>query len=363
MTSIRSTAARAFAVAVGAAATLVVAAPAQAAGSSWAYVDGGNYLVVQAATGARNTFYMRDNAAGFDLYDTTGTILLDGTRTGGCVRPATNMITCPYTVVHTDLALADLDDFVQNDTTHSMGVRGGAGNDTVLGGHGRDWIFGDAGEDHLEGRGGVDSVYGGDDDDLTWGGDGDDTMEGGPGKDEAHGEAGDDTLLSTDGRDLLMGSFGRDTIQNSSTVDAGWDDDTVVVRHQGGGNLYGGAGFDVITYTNWQVAVYVSLDGNWNDGDRNAACDDIIFCPVPISVHNVHGDFERVIGSVHDDKISGNGEPDQFYGGAGNDRLYGNGGDDTLDAEAGTQQTLSGGSGDDTCRGAGTLTKSGCELP
>lgn len=362
MRKVSNTVAGGFAVALGAAATLAVATPAWAAGTSWAHVEGGNTLVITSAYGAPNRLYLQTGAGVFYVYDTNGTVLLDAARAGGCVTSTSSMISCPLAVTDLYFDVRDGDDYVQNDTDRKLGVRGGDGNDTILGGSNQDWIFGDAGADHLEGRGGTDSVWGGDGNDLTWGGDGNDSMDGGLGRDEAHGEAGDDTLMSQDAADRLLGSFGNDTIHDSSYVDAGWGDDTVNVRENGTGDIWGDDGFDTISYTGWRSPVYVSLDGNRNDGSKAAACDDWIGCPVPISDHNVHGDFERVIGSGSGDRISGNGEPDEIYGGGGNDTLSGGGGNDLLDAQAGTSQTLNGGSGTDTCRGSGTLSKSGCDL-
>ncbi|MEU4157928.1 calcium-binding protein [Actinoplanes sp. NPDC026670] len=361
MTTVRKTAAGALAVAVGTAAALVTATPARAAGTSWAYVDG-NRLTVEAAYGVVNNYYVRSGTGVFHFYDSDGAILLDPARTGGCVPATSSMITCPLSVLVLSVDARDGDDYVQNDTDRRLNVHGGDGNDRILGGGSYDGIHGDAGDDHLEGRGGHDVVYGGAGNDRTWGGDGADIMDGGPGVDEAHGEDGNDTLESADGNDRLLGSFGNDTIQDSRFVDAGWGDDTVNIRHQGTGDIWGDDGYDTLNYTAWTIPVYVSLDGNSNDGSEAAACDDWIGCPVPSAQHNVHGDFERVIGSPNGDRISGNGEPDEIYGGGGNDKLYGNGGDDLLDAQAGTSQTLNGGTGTDTCRGSGTLSKSGCDV-
>jgi Ca2+-binding RTX toxin-like protein len=346
------------------------AVPARAANPSWAYVENGS-LVVQAALFATNAVTMVSGGTPYPgmpvfwVTDANADIQLDPARTGGCWRPEPNSIVCPEnSVTAVSIRLSD-----QNDTlTNNIGnpalrveVSGGDGNDVILGGSTRDTLRGDAGADRLEGRAGHDAVYGGAGDDLLYGGDGNDRLDGEAGRDEAHGEAGDDFLISSDGRDRLLGSFGRDTIDASSYVDGGWDDDWIAVWPDSSGDLYGGAGYDTLDYRAWTTGVHVSLDGNTNDGGPNADCDDWIGCPV-VSKHNAHGDFERVLGSFNDDKLSGNGEPDHFYGGDGNDALYGNGGDDLLDAESGTGQSVNGGLGDDICRGTG-ITRSGCELP
>jgi Ca2+-binding RTX toxin-like protein len=341
------------------------AVPAHAANPSWAYVENGT-LVVQAALLAENAVTLAPGAVDFWLTDSNANIQLDPARAGGCWNVQPNVIVCPPTVTSLTVRLGDQNDTFTNEymnTTPSRTVQvsGGDGNDVILGGSGRDTIYGDAGSDRLEGRAGHDVVYGGDGDDLLYGGDGNDRLYGEAGRDESHGEAGDDFLYSPDGRDRLLGSFGNDSIDASSYVDGGWGDDWIAVWPDSSGDLYGGAGYDTLDYRAWNTGVHVSLDGNTNDGGPNADCDDWIGCPV-VFRHNAHGDFERILGSFHDDKLSGNGEPDQFYGGDGNDTLNGNGGDDLLDAESGTGQRVNGGAGDDICRGAGII-RSGCELP
>jgi Ca2+-binding RTX toxin-like protein len=342
-----------------AATTLTGGGPAQAAGLSWAYVES-QTLYIQASLYATNTFHMSDSAEGFRVTDTTTGVQVDPNRTGGCTRPTADTIACPDTILSITLRLSDRDDYARNDTGRRLQAYGDDGNDKILGGGSQDSLYGGAGNDWLEGRGSVDTVLGGDGDDRMWGGEGNDYMTGELGIDEVHGESGNDWLTTPDNRDRLLGSFGNDTIRSSAFVDGGWGDDVIVVHHNDTGDLYGGLDHDVLDYRNWLTGVHVSLDGNLNDGGPNADCDDIVGCPV-VFRHNAHGDFERVYGSQYDDKISGNGNPDEFFSGTGNDRLYGNGGDDHLDAEAGGQQTTSGGAGSDRCLGVG-IARSGCEL-
>jgi hypothetical protein len=165
------------------------------------------------------------------------------------------------------------------------------------------------------------------------------------------GSDGADDLRSGDNSygDVQYGGNGNDQLSTATDVYGDAGDDTVSVTVNDG-EYWGGAGNDVIDYTSWNGEVYVSLDGNSNDGSDNVDCDDWIGFPV-VHTHNVHGDFEHVIGTAGNDKISGNGEADELDGMGGNDRLYGNGGNDYLDAGQGVNQRTDGGSGFDTCVG------------
>lgn len=76
------------------------------------------------------------------------------------------------------------DDRIEGLGGHDL-ICAGAGSDVVLGGPGRDRINGEAGNDFL---------YGQEGDDYLAGGGGDDLLEGGPGSDRLLGEAGSDEL-------------------------------------------------------------------------------------------------------------------------------------------------------------------------
>ena len=61
-------------------------------------------------------------------------------------------------------------------------------------------------------------------------------------------------------------------------------------------------------------------------------------------------DIKNLVGSIHNDWLTGDGEDNNLQGGGGNDRLDGGGGDDTLDGGDG-DDILNGGDGDDILNG------------
>ena len=174
------------------------------------------------------------------------------------------------------------------------------------------------------------------------------------GDDTLYGGGGDDTLLGGDGADLLMGGAGADTLKGgTSTYDHDDDDDadTPEVAH-----------LDTISYKYSPMGVTINLNsGTASGGDAEG---------------DVLGeDIENVIGSAHDDTLTGTdsvnvgnslwglggndvlsgreGE-DMLYGGAGDDMLDGGDENDTLEGGYGAD-TLTGGRGDDTASYAGSM--------
>ena len=227
---------------------------------------------------------------------------------------------------------------------------GGAGNDRLNGGRGADTLSGGAGRDVLDysgSRAGVtvsligrtasrgdatgDSFSGIEDvrgsaaaDRITgsrganelWGGGGGDTLRGDAGNDSLWGEGGDDRIDGGLGHDLIVGGPGADT-------------------------LAGGVGRDTLDYedSRWRVIVDLSTgstEGGHAKGD------------------SVSG-FEAVIGSTHDDRLTGNASANLLSGGPGNDSLRGERGNDTLLGASGNdtlrgdkgRDRLEGGDGDD----------------
>jgi Ca2+-binding RTX toxin-like protein len=368
----------ALATGVATAAPLLAATPAHAAGADWAFVVN-NILYVQTGTGAVNTIYLHSGPGTFNVEETAQLITLDRTRAARCVQSNPHLIVCPSSLHHVDFALNDGNDFLDNQSSTAVAVDGGPGDDTLWGGAAGDLLEGAAGKDTVHGRGGPDGVYGGDGDDTLYGEEANDTLRGGPGKDTLYGGLNDDNLEGDDGRDTLYGQedrdtltsadrdddlwggSGNDTLEDSRTVHGDDDNDVVNVRYGATGELWGGTEYDVVSYRSWPVEIHVSMNAEWDDGDRHADCDDWFGCPVTYK-HNLRGDFERIDGTDYDDKITGdNADGDVIYGWGGNDRLYGRGGNDVLDAGAGGAQLTDGGGGDaDVCRGTG-ITRKNCE--
>ncbi|WP_343713139.1 calcium-binding protein [Inquilinus sp.] len=180
-----------------------------------------------------------------------------------------------------------------NDTIAGNGgddfLVGDVGNDTVSGGDGADRLTGGAGIDILNGDGGNDTIDAGADDDQVFGGDGNDSLYGG---------AGDDVLDGGAGNDILEGAAGAD-------------------------QMIGGDGTDTVSYGGSAVGVTVVMGGVSSGGDAEG---------------DTMSGIEQVVGSFHDDSITGDANANTLWGLAGNDTLTGGVGADVL----------KGGTGNDT---------------
>ncbi|MBC6442444.1 MAG: calcium-binding protein [Rhodobacteraceae bacterium] len=184
----------------------------------------------------------------------------------------------------------------------------------LIGTEHNDRIDGNHGDNSIEGRGGNDRL---------WGSGGNDTLIGGPGDDDLGGAAGHDTLIGGDGKDNLDGGADRDTLEGGPGADV----------------LDGGAGWDTATYANSPDGVTVSLDPNKSvkNSGGDAAGDTLVR-------------IEHLIGSVHNDTLTGDDSVNWLEGGAGQDVLNGLGGDDRLYGGIG-KDMLHGGDGDDVLDG------------
>ena len=183
---------------------------------------------------------------------------------------------------------ADIDAFVNIEN-----LSGGFGDDELRGNGGANIIFGNSGNDTVDGR------------------EGDDTLDGGSGNDFMYGGAGDDTMSGGGGDDFMRGGTGADT-------------------------LSGGTGADMLEYGASAVAVTVSLQANTAQGG-DAQGDSI-------------SGYENLVGSMHDDALTGSGDSNLLQGLLGDDTLIGLGGNDRLRGMDGND-VLRGGSGDDTIDG------------
>ena len=276
---------------------------------------------------------------------------------------------------------------------------------------GADKLVGAGGEDNLEGLGGNDFLGGGGANDELDGGAGDDTLEGGPGADTldggANGSAGDTITYARSAAAVrvnlgkaaaeggeaegdvfenvenIIGSAGADWLRgdaNDNTLSGGAGDDTLIGGGGGNDALNGGAGDD-------------TLNGGAGDDTLNGGAgadlltggpgvDTISYrgsdAPVDIRIRHDHAsgghaegdvyrDVEHVIGSDHNDRLSGVHRPegastggdntlsgaggdDLIFSGSGDDEANGDAGDDTLFGGAG-DDALDGGAGDDTLIG------------
>jgi Ca2+-binding RTX toxin-like protein len=344
-------------------AALIPAVPAAAAVTTAdVWVADGWMSVVSSGTTA-NRIRIEPTADGFALVDDAAPLRLDPARAGLCRQPTNGTIIChTWYGVWAELGAGNDRFDNQRGSNLKVNVWAGDGDDTVLSGLANDVFRGGDGADTIIAGDGIDTIWGENGNDKLYGEYGGDSIFGGPGKDEVWGGDGEDWLVNEDGSpDDLYGGNQNDHLWPGEDVYGGEGDDTIFMT-AGLGEYWGEAGYDTIDYSSWpQASLTLSLDGNGNDGGPKWDCDFPINCgDNRYGQHNVHGDFEKVIGSPKDDKISGNGEPDLIEGRGGNDKLYGNGEDDVLDAGPGSNQIANGGAGTDTCRGD-NLTRSGCD--
>lgn len=265
--------------------------------------------------------------------------------------------------INNTIPIADLDDRTESHDAADA-LYGGAGNDTIMGGAGDDTLDGGAGDDVLRGQAGVDVFRGGAGIDtvdysmespfqllvnletnVASGGTGtgdtfygienligsDDRIDrfvgneagnhfwGRGGGDYFNGRAGDDILDGGADGDILYGEGGNDTIIGGAGQDY----------------LDGGAGTDTVVYEGSAAGVTVDLGaGTASGGDADGPVQ--IVGRGMVIRHDILRGFENVVGSMHDDRLIGDGRANLLSGGAGNDTLTGGLGPDTLAGGAGS---------------------------
>ena len=169
---------------------------------------------------------------------------------------------------------------------------------------------GTADDDTLTGSSFDDYICGGDGDDTISGGDGDDMLSGGDGVDTLNGDAGGDTLMGDAGNDILSGGVGVDTLE-------GGEGDDMLEGGPGADTIDGGAGSDTSSYASSGEGVQVDLSDPADIASHGDAFRDTL-----ISIENLRG-------SVHADRLTGDGGDNTLEGGAGADMLDGGAGSDT----------------------------------
>ncbi|MBT7082342.1 MAG: hypothetical protein HN929_12930, partial [Chloroflexi bacterium] len=148
----------------------------------------------------------------------------------------------------------------------------------------------------------------------------DDTLTGNDSDNIFVGGEGDDTLTGLGGEDILLGEEGNDTLEGGAG-------DDILDGGDQGDILRGGEGIDTVTYADAQNAVTVDLLAGTGSGDEADG--------------DTFNSIENLVGSEHDDVLTGNTLSNSLVGGAGDDTLDGGAGDDFLE----------GGEGDDTITG------------
>jgi Ca2+-binding RTX toxin-like protein len=233
-------------------------------------------------------------------------------------------------------------------------LEGGADMDVLYGEEGKDYLYGNWGDDQLLGGDGNDVLYGGEDNDALFGGSGNDALDGGDGEDTAHygdsdsgvtvnlaagtgqgGTAEGDVLANIEN---LMGSEQDDVLTGNefaNELHGGGGADTLV-GGDGADTLVGGDGNDTAIYQASLQGVVASL--MTHSGTSGDAAGDALYS------------IENLIGSAHDDELTGDDGANTLTGGGGDDTLLGLNDDDELDGGNG-HDILDGGKGIDKMHG------------
>ena len=188
-------------------------------------------------------------------------------------------------------------------------LEGGTGDDTLNGLAGNDTLIGGAGADALDGGTGTDTAsYAGSSAAVTvslvagatnTGGDAEgDTLSN---IENLTGSAHDDSLTGNDFGNDLSGGAGADTLNG------GAGDDTLI-GGAGADALDGGTDTDTASYAGSSAAVTVSLVAGATNTGGDAEGDTL-------------SNIENLIGSAHDDSLTGNDFGNDLSGGAGADTL------------------------------------------
>ncbi|RMF41455.1 MAG: hypothetical protein D6754_00950 [Alphaproteobacteria bacterium] len=249
---------------------------------------------------------------------------------------------------------------------------GGAGNDTLLGGaafddgHSNDNLYGGSGNDTVDGAGGDDNLFGGSGHDVMIGGQGDDNFIAGTGDDTLYGGAGNDDMVGNNGSDSFYGGTGTDqydggdghdffyvssgstvAIQDEGATAASSVDHLVVtggiaftdltLTPAGGGLVITGAGMNITlnsTLSNAKKAI------DFIDFDDGSTYDVFSGVFIPVTGPDV------VIGTLGNNRLTGNGHANTMYGLAGNDVMKGKGGGDDMLGGDGKDRLVGGGGHD-----------------
>ena len=139
-----------------------------------------------------------------------------------------------------------------------------------------------------------------------------------------------ENLVGTDKRDTLVGD------SEANEISGGAGEDRIDGRG-GDDRLDGGSGYDTVVYENASDGIELVLNNNnqeWSQVKIGGIEEGRLY------------QIEWVVGSNHDDDITGNTETNELYGLGGDDILDGGIGNDILDGGVGND-TLKGGSGFD----------------
>ena len=222
-------------------------------------------------------------------------------------------------------------------------LEGRGGNDTLSGGEGGDQLLGGSGADTLRGEDGPDRLDGDSDIDGPAGDSASDTLDGGPGLDTlAWAHRADGVFVDLDDNGTQDGVVGEgEDVTQTEIVLTGSGDDTILGTDanetfdlgRGADAVAAGDGRDTLSYRSARRGVEVLL---FNSGTARVEGE-------PDTAHEV----ENIVGSRHNDELTGNFFRNVINGAGGSDTIRGRGGRDLLDAGTGRGDVLDGGGGGD----------------
>jgi Ca2+-binding RTX toxin-like protein len=217
------------------------------------------------------------------------------------------------------------------DGKNAASVSGGdAAGDTATG---FENLIGSANSDTLTGDSGANVIEGGDGDDKLDGGKGIDTV--------SYENATAGILINLADAEQLMSGAGKDTLNGfENVIGSGWDD--AILGSAVANVIKGGSGKDTIA----GVGGADILDGGAGTEDTVAYHDDTKGVTVTLGVNGAqtttsgpagsHGagdkisNFENILGSQGNDKLTGNALDNEINGGGGDDLIIGGAGTDDL---------------------------------
>lgn len=202
------------------------------------------------------------------------------------------------------------------------------------------------------------TIVGTDGDDELSGTDGPDVISAGKGNDRVDGLGGDDVICGDEGADALTGGDGDDRLLGGLDEKEAADTDYDVWN---GDTLAGGPGDDHLD---------LGIDPEWSEGGLpetltyagaagGVTVDLAAGTATGEGTDEIVGTVRELHGSGHDDRLLGGGNADTIFGGGGGDEIDGRAGDDFLtasvpnpqdreaDPDAGTTNTIRGGTGND----------------
>jgi Ca2+-binding RTX toxin-like protein len=222
-----------------------------------------------------------------------------------------------------------------SDSSDSITVYGGAGNDTIRGSQVGDHLFGGSGNDSIRGEGGVDHVYGdsGINVNVNTRFIAVVTVNGSALPNHDGLLAGEDTLYGNDGDDILFGDHGRidqtagtlrilttGNVTTISTVVPGNGADDIIEGNQGVDRILGGNGGDTISGgTEGDIVLGDHGVIDYSTGDGNLATVDFVYTNSP----DDGGGIDVVSGNEGNDLVLGGAAGDFVSGNTGNDIVLG----------------------------------------